>query len=387
MAKQDYYEILGASKSASQDEIKKAYRRLALKHHPDRNTTNKKEAEDKFKEISEAYEVLSDSQKRARYDQFGHEGIRSEFGGGGFNWQNFTHFEDLEDILGGFGGLGDIFESFGINTGFSSSRGSRRGGPQAGSSIRYEISITLEEVASGTDKVFSVKREEVCDVCRGSGAKSGTKKETCPGCNGSGQIRFSQGFFSISRTCENCRGSGEIIKEPCEACRGNGRVLKKKKNEVHIPKGVEDGITLRLSGEGSAGVEGGRRGDLYLLIRVNPHEIFVRRQNDIVVEIPISFTQAALGAEIIVPTLWGKVKMKVPEGTQYGKTFRLKGKGLPGLRSYGKGDELVMVIVEVPVKLNEGQRDVLKKFSEMRGEKLGPLGKSFMKRFKKVFGV
>ncbi len=385
--KQDYYEILGVSKGTSQDEIKKAYRRLALKHHPDRNATNKKEAEDKFKEISEAYEVLSDSQKRARYDQFGHEGVRSEFGGGGFNWQNFTHFEDLEDILGGFGGLGDIFESFGINTGFSSSRGSQRGGPQTGSSIRYELSITLEEVAGGADKSLFIKREESCDVCRGTGAKPGTKKETCPGCNGSGQIRFSQGFFSISKTCENCRGSGEIIKEPCEACRGKGRVLKKKNIEVHVPKGVEDGTTLRMSGEGSAGLKGGRRGDLYLSIRVNPHEIFIRRQNDIVVEIPVSFTQAALGAEITVPTLWGKVKMKVPEGTQYGKVFRLKGKGLPGLRTYGKGDELVRVIVEVPVKLNEGQRDVLKKFSEMRGEKLGPLGKSFMKRFKKVFGV
>lgn len=386
MAKRDYYEILGVSKTTSAEEIKKAYKKLAFKHHPYKNPGKEKEAEEKFKETSEAYEVLSDSQKRARYDQFGHEGIRSEFGAGGFDWQNFTHFEDLQDIPGSFGGLGDILESFGIDIGgFSSGRRGERG-PQSGSSIQYELDITLEEIAYGVDKILTVKVEDVCDICSGSGAKPGTKKTKCPGCNGTGQIRFSQGFFSVSRTCQRCKGVGEVVQTPCLSCRGEGRILKKKKITVHIPKGVDTGTRLRMPGEGNAGLKGGGRGNLYILVNVKPHELFVRRDNDIIVEIPISFTQAVLGAEITVPTLNGKVKMKIPEGTQYDKVFRLRGKGLPSLRGYGQGDEFVRVIIEVPTNLKKEEKLLLKKFGESRGENTGPLSKSFMRRLKKVFG-
>ena len=384
MAKRDYYEILGVSRNASAEEIKKAYRRLALKYHPDRNPTNRKEAEEKFKEISEAYEVLSDSQKRAKYDQFGHEGLRSEFGAGGFRWENFTHFEDLADIFEGFGGLGDIFESFGIDLGMFSGR-RRRGGPESGSSIQYELEVTLEEVARGVDKTIYIQREDPCKRCGASGAKPGTKEEDCPLCNGTGQIRFSQGFFSISRTCQKCKGRGKIIKTPCPECKGKGKVLSRRKITVHIPKGADTGLRLKIPNEGNIGERGAKRGNLYVLINVKPHELFKRRDNDIMVEVPISFTEAALGSEKIVPTLDGRVKMKVPPGTQSGTIFRLKGKGLPSLRGYGQGDEYVKIIVETPTNLNEEQKELLRKFAESRGENLDPLSKSFMKKVKKFF--
>jgi len=385
MAKRDYYEILGVPKSASAEEIKRAYRKLALKYHPDRNPNNKKEAEEKFKEVSEAYEVLSDPQKRAKYDQFGAEGLRSEFGAGGFKWQDFTHFEDLEDIFGSFGGLGDIFESFGMDFGMFSSARKRRG-PQPGSSIQYELDITLEEVARGVDKTIYIQREDPCKTCGGSGVKPGTKEENCPVCNGTGQVRFSQGFFSVSRTCQRCRGQGRIIKTPCPECRGEGKVLNKKKITIHIPKGTDTGLRLKIPGEGNAGDKGAKRGNLYVLINVKPHELFKRRGNDIIVEVPISFTEAALGTETTVPTLDGKVKMKVTRGTQSGRIFRLKGKGLPNLRGYGQGDEYVKIIVETPTNLNKEQEELLRKFAESRGENLDPLSKSFMKRLKKFFG-
>ena len=357
---------------------------MALKHHPDRNKENKNEAEDKFKEISEAYEVLSDSQKRARYDQLGHEGVRSDFGGGGFDWQNFTHFEDLEDIFGSFGGLGDIFESFGINTGFSQRR--QRYGPQKGSSLEYELSITLEEAATGCEKESRISHEETCKKCQGSGAKAGSKKEKCSACHGTGRISFSQGFFNVARVCERCLGEGEIIKEPCEACRGKGIKAVTKKIKVQVPKGVESGVRLRISNEGNAGLKGGPPGDLYVLIYVEPHEIFERHGNDIVVEVPITFTQAALGAQISVPILEGKVKMKVPEGCQYGKVFRLRGKGLPSLRGYGKGDELVKIIIEVPDRLSKKQKALLEEFAGESGQNAGPLRKSFLERVKRALG-
>ena len=385
MTKRDYYEILGVSKNVSADEIKKAYRKLALKHHPDRNPTNKKEAEEKFKEVSEAYEVLSDPQKRAKYDQFGHEGLRSEFGAGGFRWENFTHFEDLSDIFERFGGLGDIFESFGMDFGmFSSARRGR--GPQPGSSIQYELDITLEEVARGVDKIIYIQREDPCKTCGASGVKAGTKKENCPVCNGTGQVRFSQGFFSISKTCQKCGGQGRIIKTPCPECRGEGKVLNKKKITIHIPKGTDTGLTLKIPDEGNAGDKGAKRGNLYVLINVKPHELFKRRDNDIIVEVPISFTEATLGVETTVPTLDGKVKMKVTQGTQSGRIFRLKGKGLPNLRGYGQGDEYVKIIIETPTGLNARQKRLLEEFAESRGENLDPLSKSFMKRLKKFFG-
>ena len=384
MTKHDYYEVLGVSKTASADEIKKVYRKLALKYHPDRNPTNKKESEEKFKEISEAYEVLSDSQKRARYDQFGHEGIRSDFGAGGFNWQNFTHFEDIEDI---FGGLGDIFESFGTGDGFFSSSRRARSGPQTGASIQYELSVTLEEVAKGADKTILIKREEPCNTCNGSGAKPGTKKVSCQACHGTGQIKFNLlGFLSASRPCERCQGKGKVVESPCTSCNGRGHVLGKKKITVHIPKGIESGSRLKMAQEGNAGDQGALRGDLYILVYIESHEIFTRRENDIIIEVPISFTQAALGDEISVPILSGKVKIKVPEGTQYGKVFRLRGRGLPGLRGYGQGDELVRIIIDVPTNLSKKEKEILKNFAEIKGKDTGPLSKSFIKRLKKAFG-
>lgn len=386
MSKRDYYEILGVSKTASADEIKKAYRKLAFKHHPDKNPGKEKEAEEKFKEISEAYEVLSDSQKRAKYDQFGHEGLKSEFGAGGFNWQNFTHFEDLQDIFGGFGdmgGLGDIFEAF---TGGFSRRGRRQYGPQRGSSLQLRLDVTLEEVATGAEKTVTLKRQEICTKCDGSGAKNKSDKEKCPACGGSGQIRFSQGFFAVARACERCQGTGQIIKNPCPECRGQGRVIKSKKIKVHIPKGIEAGTRLKLSNEGNAGEKGAPRGDLYVLINVLEHDIFLRRHEDIILDLPVSVTQAALGAEVSVPTLDGKVKVKVPPGTQYGKVLRLRGKGLPSLHGHHHGDELIRVQVEVPAKLSEEEENLLRDFARLRGENPGPLKKSFLKKVKSALG-
>lgn len=385
MAKKDYYDVLGVSKSSSQDEIKKAYKKLAFKHHPDKNPGMEKEAEEKFKEISEAYEVLSDSQKRARYDQLGHEGVKSDFGGGGFGWQNFTHQEDLEDIFGSFGGLGDIFESFGINVG-GSSRRRQSHRPQKGSSLQLELSVTLEEVVTGCEKEIKISHEETCKKCHGSGAKHGSKKEKCSACHGAGRISFSQGFFNVARVCERCQGEGEIVKELCEACRGRGVKVVAKKIKVQVPKGVESGIRLRISNEGNAGAKGGAPGDLYVVIYIEDHDIFKRQDSDIVVEVPITFTQAALGAQISVPTLEGKVKMKVPEGTQYGKVFRLRGKGLPSLRGYGRGDELVMIIIEVPDKLSKKQKVLLEEFAGESGQNTGPLTKSFFEKVKRVLG-
>ena len=383
MAKKDYYDVLGVSKSSSQDDIKKAYRKLALKHHPDRNKENKKEAEDRFKEVSEAYEVLSDSQKRARYDQFGHEGVKSDFGGGGFGWQNFTHFEDLEDIFGNFGDLGGIFESFGMG---GSSRRRRSQGPQKGSSLQYDLSVTLEEVATGCEKKLNISHEETCKKCHGSGAKAGSKREKCVACHGTGRISFAQGFFNVARVCERCQGEGEIVKEPCAACHGKGVKVVSKKIDVQVPKGVETGVRLRISDEGNAGAKGGPSGDLYVLINVEPHDIFKRHGNDIVVEVPIAFTQASLGAQLSVPTLDGKVEMKVSAGTQYGKVFRLRGKGLPSLRGYGRGDELVVIIIEVPDKLSKKQKTLLEEFAAESGEDAGPLTKSFLDKVKRALG-
>jgi len=383
MAKKDYYDVLGVSKSSSQDDIKKAYRKLALKHHPDRNKENKKEAEDRFKEVSEAYEVLSDSQKRARYDQFGHEGVKSDFGSGGFGWQNFTHQEDLEDIFGSFGDLGGIFESFGMG---GSSRRRRGNGPQKGSSIQYDLSVSLEEVATGCEKKINISHEETCKKCHGSGAKAGSKREKCAACHGTGRISFAQGFFNVARVCERCQGEGEIVKEPCGACHGKGVKVVSKKIDVQVPKGVETGVRLRISDEGNVGAKGGPSGDLYVLLNVEPHDIFKRHGNDIVVEVPIAFTQASLGAQISVPTLDAKVKMKVPAGTQYGKVFRLRGKGLPSLRGYGRGDELVVIIIEVPDKLSKKQKTLLEEFAAESGEDAGPLTKSFLDKVKRALG-
>lgn len=382
--KRDYYEILGVQKGASKEEIKKAYRNLALKYHPDRvSADKKKEAEEKFKEISEAYAVLSDDQKRSQYDQFGHAGIDSRYTSEDiFRGADFSSiFEDL-----GFGGsiFEDMFEGLGFD--LFGGGGRRRKGPRRGSDLQYDMEITFDEAAFGVEKKIIVPRHEGCPDCRGSGSASGAGKTRCPKCNGSGQIRQQHGFgFIISRTCDKCGGEGEIIKTPCPKCRGTGRVAVERKIDVKIPAGVETGSRLRISGEGEAGIKGGPRGDLYVLLYVKPHEIFAREGNDIYCEVPVSFVLASLGGEVEVPTLAGRVKMEVPAGTQSGKLFRLRGKGIQDVHGRGKGDQLARILVETPTRLNSEQKRLLQEFAKISGEDVNPISKSFMEKVKKIF--
>lgn len=387
--KRDYYEILGLSRNATADEIKKAYRNLALKYHPDRvSADKKKEAEEKFKEMSEAYEVLIDPQKRPTYDQYGHEAVDSSFKQGGFTWQDFHHFDDLKDIFGGVD-LSDLFRNFGFGSdifGESSGRTStRRAGPRRGSDLEYQIEISFEDAVLGGEKTIAIPRYETCDSCGGTGAKSGSRAEKCPACGGRGQVSSSSGFFNVIRTCDRCGGEGAIIKTPCPSCNGRGRVKTKRNIKVKIPAGVDSGSRLRIHGEGEAGEKGGRRGDLYLLMHVKPHEIFERHESDIYCEVPISFVTAVFGGEIEVPTLEGKIKMKIPAGTQSGRTFRLRGKGIARLHDYGRGDELVKVQVEVPTDLTQDEKKALKEYARVSQETSGPLSRSFMEKMKRLF--
>lgn len=391
MAKRDYYEVLGISKGASADEVKKAYRNLALKYHPDRvSADKKKEAEERFKEISEAYEVLMDPKKRPTYDQYGHAGVDSSFKSGGFDFnQDFHHFEDLKDIFGefdisellrgfGFGG-GDIFGGFG------ESGGRRRGGSRRGSDLEYQIEISFEDAAFGGEKTIAIPRYEACDECKGTGAKPGTKAQTCPVCGGRGKVSQSSGFFNVITACQNCEGEGTIIRTPCPSCGGRGRIKTKRNIKVKIPAGVDNGSRLRIHGEGEAGAKGGPRGDLYIAIYVRPHEIFERHDADIYCEVPINFATAALGGEVEVPTLEGKIMMKIPAGTQSEKVFRLRNKGIAHLHDYGRGDQLVKVRVDVPTNLTAEQKRTLKEFAKVSGADSGPLEKSFVEKMKRLF--
>jgi len=388
VTKRDYYEILGISKGASADEIKKAYRNLALKYHPDRVAPEKKkEAEEKFKEVSEAYEVLMDPQKKSVYDQYGHEGVDNSFKQGGFTWQDFHHFDDIKDIFGEFD-LSDLFRGFGVGGDiFGGSYGARqgRGGSRRGSDLEYEMAIPFEEAAFGTEKTISIPRYEACDECGGSGAKPGSKKERCPACDGRGRVSTSNGFFNIVRTCDRCGGEGVLIGTPCPACNGRGRIKTKRNIKIKIPAGVDSGSRLRVHGEGEAGEKGGGRGDLYILLNVQPHEIFERHDADIYCEVPIKFTTAVFGGEIEVPTLEGRIKMKVPAGTQSGRIFRLRGKGMAHLHDYGRGDQLVKVQIDVPTDLTLEQKRLLKEFAKASSEYSGPLSRSFLEKMKKVF--
>lgn len=374
MAKRDYYEILGLSKSASQDEIKKAYRKLAVKYHPDRNPDDKA-AEDKFKEATEAYEVLSDSQKRQRYDQFGHEGVGAGgFGGaGGFSGGGFSDiFGDFEDIFGEFFGGGGRSRS-----------GSRR---RRGADLRYDLEIAFEDAVFGKETKIEIPRDENCTTCNGTGAKPGTSPETCTVCGGSGQITRSQGFFSFSSTCHNCGGTGVVIKNPCSNCGGKGKIKKQRTINIKIPAGVETGTKIKITGEGEAGMNGGETGDLYIVIHVKAHEFFERHDNNLYCEIPITVAQAALGTEIFVTTIGGKkLKLKIPEGTQTDKIFRLRGNGVPSLQGYGTGDMHVKVIVETPTNLNAKQKELLEEFARSRGEDVNPKPKSVYERLKDTF--
>ncbi len=375
--KQDYYEILGISRNASPIEIKKAYRQMALKYHPDRNPGDK-EAEDKFKKAAEAYSVLIDSEKKSIYDRFGHEGLHGE-GFGGFRGFNSSVFQDFEDILGNFFnfGFGDIF-------GTTSRR--RTPQPAQGQDLGLEIKLTLEEAAFGVEKEIKLHRKESCPQCHGKKIKPGTEKASCPNCGGRGQVRYQQGFFTVARTCHRCRGTGEVIPFPCEKCQGTGKVAQKKSLNLNIPPGVEDGLRLRVEGEGEAGDPGASRGDLYVLMRVEKHKFFQREGKDLLCEIPVSFTQAALGTRIEIPTLDGKTEiLKIPAGTQTGDVLRIKGKGMPGLNSSRRGDILVRINVSTPENLSHKQKELLIEFARSRGEKLDDIDQSFMDKMKNLF--
>lgn len=387
MTKRDYYEILGISKGASEDEIKRAYRNLALKYHPDRVTADKKkEAEERFKEISEAYEVLTDEQKKSTYDQYGHAGVDNTFKQGGFTWQDFHHFDDLKDIFGGFD-LSDLFRGFGFETdsGEDYGGGRRRGGPGRGRDLEYEFEISFEDAMFGTEKTITIPRNETCVECGGSGAKPGSKAQTCPKCGGQGRVSSSSGFFNVVRTCDRCGGQGAIIKTPCPVCGGAGRVKAKKNIKVKIPAGVDSGSRLRVHGEGEAGERGGRRGDLYLAIYVRKHEIFERHDSDIICEVPISFVTAVLGGEVEVPTIEGKIMMKIPPGTQGGRIFRLRGRGVSHLHDHGRGDQLVKVEIDVPAEVTADQKKALKELARVSENNGGPLARSFLEKMRRIF--
>lgn len=370
MSKRDYYEVLGVSKTASKDEIKKAYRKLSKKFHPDIN--KEPGADEKFKEVKEAYEVLSDEQKRAQYDQFGHVDPNQGFGGADFG--------------GGFGGFEDIFNSF-----FGG--GGRRRDPNAprqGADLQYTMTLKFEEAVFGKETDIEIPREETCSTCDGSGAKPGTKVETCKHCHGSGQLNIEQntpfGRIVNRRVCHYCNGTGKEIKEKCPTCSGTGKVTRRNKIHVKIPAGVDDGQQLRVAGKGEAGINGGPPGDLYIVFHIRQHEFFERDGDDIYCEMPVTFVQAALGDEVEVPTLHGKVKLKVPAGTQTGTKFRLKGKGVPNVRGYGTGDQHVLVRIVTPTKLSEKQKQLLRDFADASGQMpLGEHEESFFSKVKRAF--
>ncbi len=383
MAKRDFYEILGVAKNATDEEIKKSYRKLAMKYHPDRNPDSKG-SEDKFKEAKEAYEMLSDPQKREAFDRYGHAGVDPNMGGGGGG--------------GGFGGggaggfsdaFGDIFGDI-FGNAARGGGGGRSAGPQVyrGADLRYNLDITLEQAAHGFDTTIRVPSWDSCEICLGSGAKPGTQPTTCPTCAGHGQVRMQQGFFSIQQTCPKCHGTGKVIPEPCATCAGAGRIKRNKTLEVKIPAGIDDGMRIRSSGNGEPGMNGGPPGDLYVEIHIKQHPVFQREGDDLHCEIPISYAKAALGGEIEVPTLSGKASFTLPEGTQTGKTFRLRSKGVKGVRSGYAGDLFCHVVIETPVKLTERQRELLREFEELTNEsgaKHSPQSKSWTEKVKGFF--
>jgi len=378
MSKRDYYETLGVPKNASEEEIKKAYRKLAMKHHPDRNQGEAaKEAEVKFKEAKEAYEMLSDAQKRAAYDQYGHAGVDPNMRNAG-GTEGFSGFAEA---------FGDIFGDM-----FGQGRGGRQGGRQVfrGSDLSYAMEVSLEEAARGKDAQIRIPTWDSCDTCGGSGAKPGTQAKTCSTCNGAGAVQMRQGFFSVQQTCPHCRGAGRVIPDPCGTCHGQGKLKRNKTLEVKIPAGIDDGMRIRSAGNGEPGTNGGPAGDLYIEIRLKKHDIFERDGDDLHCQVPVGMTLAALGGEIDVPTLAGKASIDIPEGTQAGKTFRLRGKGIKGVRSSYPGDLYCHLVVETPVKLNEHQRKLLKELDESLkngGAKHSPNEQSWTDKLKGFFNV
>jgi len=376
MAKRDYYEVLGIIKSASAEEIKKAYRKLALKYHPDRNKGDKG-AEAKFKEASEAYHVLSDKGRRTNYDQFGHSAFEGTGARGGFS--NFDFSNIFSDIFGS-----DPFDDF--FEGFGGSRGRRRSSNLRGADLRYDLPISLEDAYNGKKQEINFSSSDKCGTCSGSGAEPGSKPVSCSTCGGQGQVRSSQGFFTIQQTCPQCAGSGEQISSPCKDCQGMGKKQSRKKIFANIPKGVDDGTRIRLSGKGEAGIKGGGNGDLYIFVSIKPHSIFKRSEENLFFEFPISLADAALGATVEVPTInGGKAKVKIPAGTQNGKQFRLKDKGMPMMRNKSYGDLYIQAITEVPVSLTKEQKNLLEQFKKLEDTKTNPIMKDFFEKAKKFW--
>ncbi len=379
MAKRDYYEVLGVGKSASADEIKRAYRRMAMKYHPDKNP-NDKEAETKFKECAEAYEVLSDPEKRQRYNQFGHEGLR------GMGMRDYAHmrWQDIgsifEDIFGFDDFFGDIFGARG--------RRARRAGPTRGYDLETSVELTLNDIAKGVEKTIEFTRQDVCSECNGSGSARGTAPGQCKTCGGTGRVMRTGfgGVFQMSSTCPQCRGSGQVITNPCKKCKGAGRVPKKRVVNIKIPAGVHEGQGVRVASEGEPGRLGGPRGDLYCYVRMKPHEFLQRDGNNVIAVVPISITEAALGTTIEVPSLDGTKRLKIPSGTQYGSIFRIRGQGLPGIRTSRRGDQLVQIIIETPTKLSAKQQELLREFAKTEDKSVYPKSKGFFEKLKKYFG-
>ena len=371
--KRDYYEVLGVNRDASEEDIKKAYRKLAMKHHPDRNPDSK-DAEERFKEAKEAYEILCEPEKRRAYDAYGHAGVNPQMGMGGEGNPNFGGFAEA---------FGDIFSDI-----FGGGQGRGRSSVFRGADLRYNLEVTLEQAARGTETKIRIPTMEACETCHGSGAKPGTQPKTCETCHGQGQVRLSQGFFSIQQTCPTCHGSGKMITDPCVTCRGAGRIKKHKTLAVKIPAGVDEGDRIRLSGEGESGVNGGPPGDLYVVIHLTEHGVFQREGDDLHCEMPISFSQAALGGEIEIPTLDGSAKIKIPPETQSGQVFRLRGKGIKGVRSTYPGDLMCQVVVETPVRLTDRQKDLLRELEEINtrdGNRHNPRAKGFMDKVREFF--
>lgn len=382
MSKRDYYEVLGVSKDAAEADIKKAYRKLAMKYHPDRNPGDK-EAEEKFKEAAEAYEVLHDADKRARYDRFGHQGVSGAASAGGSQFSNFEDiFSQFSDIFGGGGG-GSIFDGiFGGMGGTGSGTGRR---VRAGNSLKCRVNISFKEAAFGCSKTIELNRNELCDKCNGSGAAAGSSPKRCPTCGGTGQVHRSQGFFAVQTTCPKCHGSGSVIDKPCTSCSGSGVKPKSVRIKVNIPAGVEDGTRLRIPDEGEPSPGGGPRGDLFCYIFVAEDSFFQRHGNDVICEVPLTISQAVLGAQVEVPTLRGKAKVKINPGTQSGQVYRLRGQGFPNMRGYGEGDQIVQVIIDIPKKLTKRQEEIFRELASIDESHVTSKRKSFMDTIKNYF--